>query len=100
MTNWWSNPSVWIYLTLGIGIFMLILAPVQANPDEKRLFYGISRISLSVMVVLAGLFKFDGDTKAVVIILGLIAVWFLGSFLRYLGHQADEPEAPRAQPHA
>lgn len=98
MSNWWSNPDFWMYLTLGIGGFMLILAPLQAHSDEKKLFFGISRVCLSIALVLAGVFKMDGYMKAVAIILGLLAIWFLASFLHHLGDQSDEPETPQAQP--
>lgn len=97
MSHWWSQPVFWFCVSLGMGLFMLILAPVQVMRDQKRLFYGISRVSLSVAVLLGGLAWMDGYMKAVVIILGLLIIWFLGSFLSYLWNQADEPEAPRAQ---
>lgn len=97
--NPWTNPTVWMYLTLVAGIVLAGIATIHIPGLEKVVVSWIAKISLTLTIVLAGVFKTDGYTRTLTIIVGLVVVWFGGAFLRYLG-QSDQPEASQAQPHA
>lgn len=99
MHDFKSDPSVWMYITLVIGLLTAPIAIFHVEDLEKHIVGLISRISLSICVVLAGIFQIgDSGTAAIVVILGLAVIWFGVGFVQY--HRQDREETPQAQLHS